>query len=570
MTNKILSNVIDPEVLWKVKKTLSPCINTFSDYFLNSEDMSILHLKFINLCKNSDLENEQIRPMAWKIFLKVLPSEENFTIKTWIKKTILDRQKFENIKRQENINSMKHIENQLIHNNDNNNIIKINNIDNINNEKINGYDLKKLIEQDINRTFQNLQLFKDNCVKEVLSDILFYWSIQQENKEMSYRQGMNDLLSILFFAFFPFYFFKKRKTEKINDNNNLENANNNELYSKEEQEYLFSLCKEPVKNNKALYLFFHDEKYIIHDLFTIFNSMMSFGMKQFYETSDDTNKNSYQNDVFSFNQEKELDKVYKRALDIYHNKLRNYDQNLFIHLIKKRIDPTTYMVRWLRCLFCREFSYKVSIQLWDIIFNEEFFQSDNKFQFIDYICIAMYENIKNKIMIGDEEEILKLLFKYPQIDTPKILIKNAYRIRSFFEFTQYQNQFTNNNKEIKKNLNKININNTNNNNNIFFNKDNRNLNMTKKEKEIYDFNKTNVEQKQNNINKKVNANFTNTEFKINYNQIQKNKEGEILQNMALISKLKNLEKKYRNSLQKEDDEDLKFIINELYNKFKLK
>ncbi len=216
MTSKILSDLIDPEVLCKVKKTLSPCIIAFTNYFLKSEDMNALKLKIINLCKNSDLENEQIRPMAWKIFLKVLPSEENFTIKTWIKKTILDRQKFENIKRQENINSMKHIEDQLIHNNDNNNIIKINNIDNINNEKINGYDLKKLIEQDINRTFQNLQLFKDNCVKEVLSDILFYWSIQQENKEMSYRQGMNDLLSILFFAFFPFYFFKKRKTEKIN------------------------------------------------------------------------------------------------------------------------------------------------------------------------------------------------------------------------------------------------------------------------------------------------------------------------------------------------------------------
>ena len=53
--------------------------------------MTILKLKFINLCKNTDLENEQIRPMAWKIFFRVLPSDDNSTLKTWIGKTISDR-----------------------------------------------------------------------------------------------------------------------------------------------------------------------------------------------------------------------------------------------------------------------------------------------------------------------------------------------------------------------------------------------------------------------------------------------------------------------------------------------
>ena len=42
----------------------------------------------------------------------------------------------------------------------------------------------------------------------------------------------------------------------------------------------------------------------------------------------------------------------------------------------------------------------------------------------------MYENIREEIMAGDEEKILKLLFRYPQIDSPKNLIKNAYKIRN--------------------------------------------------------------------------------------------------------------------------------------------
>ena len=550
MTNKILSDLIDPEVLWKVKKALSPCINAFSNYFLNVRDMNVLKLKFINLCKNSDLENEQIRPMAWKIFFKVLPSEDNSNLKAWILKTISDRQKFENIRK------TNHKEEEQLTNKDKS--IKNDN----KNNNFDGYDLKKLIEQDINRTFQNLKLFQDNCVKELLSNVLFYWSIQPENKKMSYRQGMNDLLSILFFSFFPFYFSDKRKSNNIN-------KTNNELYPKEEQDFLFSLCKDPVKHSKSLYLFFHDEKFISHDLFAIFSSMMSFGIKKLYETANDI-----QDDFLNFKVgEKQIDFVYKRALDIYHNKLRNYDQDLFTYLIKHKIDPTTFMVRWLRCLFCREFTYKVSIQLWDIIFLEEFFQSDNKLQFIDYLCIAMYENIRDEIMVGQEEEILKLLFRYPQIETPKNLIKNAYKIRSFFEFNQYQkNGITSDfSKEVKINLNKENENNFSKNNNYNINK--KEIKMTKKEKEIYDFNKKDINQKPKEINNKNNVNMhinSETDFKISYTQIPHNREGELLKNMALLSRLKNLEKKYGKNLQKEDNDDLRFIINELYSRLKIK
>ncbi len=582
MTNKILSDLIDPEVLWKVKKTLSPCISAFSNYFLNLGDMSVLKLKFINLCKNSDLENEHIRPMAWKIFFKVLTSEDNSNLETWILKTISDRQKFEIIKRKYDFNSFANISNDN-KNNNKNNIINNNNINNNQSNNNNNfdknfkiYDLKNLIEQDINRTFQNLKLFQDTCVKELLSSILFYWSIQPENKKTSYRQGMNDLLSILFFAFFPFYFSEKRKS-LINNNNNDINKVNTELYPKEEQQFLLSLCKDPIKNSKSLYLFFHDEKFISHDLFTIFSSMMTFGIKNLYESPNYKNNDSNiaQEDFLNFKaQEKQIDIVYKRALDIYHNKLRNYDQDLFTYLIKHKIDPTTFMVRWLRCLFCREFTYKVSIQLWDIIFLEEFFQGDNKLQFIDYLCMAMYENIRDEIMIGHEEEILKLLFRYPQIETPKNLIKNAYKIRSFFEFSQYQNHGNKAdfNKEVKINLNKDKGNNFDKNNNYNNINKKKEIKMTKKEKEVYDFNKKDINQnpKQSNINTMNKNNKFETDFKINYNQIPYNKEGELLKNMALLSKLKNLEKKYGKNLQKEDDEDLKFIIKELYSKLNIK
>ena len=138
-----------------------------------------------------------------------------------------------------------------------------------------------------------------------------------------------------------------------------------------------------------------------------------------------------------------------------------------------------------------------------------------------------------------------------------------YKIRSFFEFNQYQNQGRNNNKEIKINLDYKNNNFNNNVNKYTENK------MTKKEKEKYDFDKKIINQIQTRANT-AEINNTITDFKMNYKQIPNNNEGFVLQNMAIINKLKNLEKKYGNKFQKDDDEDLKFIINKLYNKLKLK
>ena len=299
---------------------------------------------------------------------------------------------------------------------------------------------------------------------------------------------------------------------------------------------------------------------------------MSYGIKDlFEEPNDNTNKSS--SDFLNFeNEEKEIDIVYKRSLDIFHNMLRNYDQELFSHLIKNKIDPTTYMTRWLRCLFCREFSYKVCIQLWDIVLLEEFFQNDKKFQFVDYICIAMHENIKKSIINLKEDEILQTLFRYPQIESPIELIKNAYKIRSFFEFSQYQNQGNNingngNNKEIKINLN----NNTKSIINDTYNKNKMIHQMTKKEKEKYDFDKKEMDHNMNNINyKKPKKQYINTDFQTNYNNFPNNEEGFILKKMSIVQKLKNIEKKYEKFFQTEDDLDLKFIINEINSKFQLK
>ena len=63
---------------------------------------------------------------------------------------------------------------------------------------------------------------------------------------------------------------------------------------------------------------------------------------------------------------------------------------------------------------------------------EEYFQNDNKIQFIDYIVLAMFEDIRGELLHKDEEKILQILFNYPKLDSLKNLIKCAYIIRTFF------------------------------------------------------------------------------------------------------------------------------------------
>ena len=53
-------------------------------------------------------------------------------------------------------------------------------------------ELLSLIKLDVDRTFQDLDLFHDNKVKEILCKILYVFS--KDNPDPSYCQGMNEIL----------------------------------------------------------------------------------------------------------------------------------------------------------------------------------------------------------------------------------------------------------------------------------------------------------------------------------------------------------------------------------------
>jgi TBC1 domain family protein 5 len=64
-------------------------------------------------------------------------------------------------------------------------------------------DIKKIIKLDVQRTYQAFNIFKTDEIKKMMLNILFIWS--KNNPDVSYKQGMNELLAVIILSIIPYY-----------------------------------------------------------------------------------------------------------------------------------------------------------------------------------------------------------------------------------------------------------------------------------------------------------------------------------------------------------------------------
>ena len=146
-----------------------------------------------NKCINGKLEPE-FRGILYKMFLNLIPFNEP---QVWLKYLTESR------------NAYKSITKELIDSN-------VNILPFMNCEEKKGtetyekfsklipqedYELIGLIKLDVDRTFQELDLFHNKKIKELLCKILYIYS--KRNSDPSYCQGMNEILGTLFYALLP-------------------------------------------------------------------------------------------------------------------------------------------------------------------------------------------------------------------------------------------------------------------------------------------------------------------------------------------------------------------------------
>ena len=373
------------------------CVDEFVRDLIQGNGVDI----FRKYSLNGELDKYHIRGMAWKIFMEVLPETE--TLDQWIDtldklrnqyktktKTILKTQKFKG----DPLSGMA--------------------MDTSGSETWNTYyadnDTKKLINLDLNRTFQELAIFHDNKVKSNLADILFIWN--KENSDVGYQQGMNDILAVSFLALYPCYFKNSKKLKK------------NEIIK------LSSEQISAIDNAQDIYDFFHDEDELYSDLFFCFTKLMKRGLKELFETLKGNEKSivSYKKYQLFANQweEEPTDDLQNplniRCTLIIKEKLKSIDPDLYQHFKKIGLSCTIFLQRWLKCMFDREFELKDIFTLWDAIFATPDSQNGYGLVFLDYIALSMILRIRKELLENDQNECFTTLFKYPHIENISELV----------------------------------------------------------------------------------------------------------------------------------------------------
>ncbi|OZJ04100.1 hypothetical protein BZG36_02856 [Bifiguratus adelaidae] len=353
------------------------------------------------LCERS------LRSVCWKICFHYFPSLDT---STWITTLQRERQKYTQLASQytnttisgttsasDSVGSLNEADLKS------NNPLALNE-DNPWHQYFSDSEIRKVIQQDVDRTFPDIDYYRDAQVRQKMTNILFVYC--KLNPEVSYRQGMHELLAPIL---------------KVVDGDAIrEQASGNAM--DQQGKLLQSLLS---------------AAYVEHDTFSLFSAIMKNG-KSWFEFNDEVvgrskkpiKKPTEFDDFVILNkptppaEAARLNPIVMKLHQIHHNLVRRIDPQLYTHLEKLRIEPQLYGIRWIRLLFGREFSMQHLLILWDGLFAE-----DSTLKLVDYIFIAMLLKIREEILQSDYSECLILLMRYPAATKPHLFIEQAIYLR---------------------------------------------------------------------------------------------------------------------------------------------
>lgn len=397
------------------KSNLEESALSFKNNILLNENR-ISYLKELG-SKNLFQTKKELRPIGWKLYLETIPSSvegDNNILKDWINKIYDQRKEYK--KKIEKYCSLKKM-------GLNDPLLKKENEENTNllyNEEEKG--VLNLINLDLQRTHQALELFQTTKVKNILSNVLFIYAKEYWG-DIPYGQGMNELVAMIYICLYPYYF---TNNEKINKEKLEKYLNNIDKYYKE------------------IYLFFHDEEEIQSDLYYLFESLEKRGINDLYQRFDikknDPNYILYElfpDIIKDHSDEDRSNHLNLRAYNIYKEKLKLIDSKLFNHLKRINVKCNYFMHRWLKCIFTREFELDEVLSLWDKIFFYEY-DSGKKYKYsliyIDFISVAMLIKIRYQLFKkSDDSDCYTIIFHYPKEDNISNILQISEKVAEIIE-----------------------------------------------------------------------------------------------------------------------------------------
>ncbi|KAL8570149.1 hypothetical protein ACOMHN_030946 [Nucella lapillus] len=345
----------------------------------------------------------RFRSICWRLFLEVLPED----MTAWSDKAHQDRMKYETLKCKLITNPRRAV--------DSVNVMVNNPLSQDEESPWNKFfqdnELRLTIKQDVIRTYPKIEFFQSNQMRNVMVDILFIFA--KENPEVSYQQGMHELLAPIIFVL---------------------HYDHQAFLHASETDNVLPIIKDML-----------DPRYLEHDAYYMFCQVMA-TVEPWYLAKDICSAPKRRHDVFTsqpFTRSQELipsSVIVTKLTRIQDYLLKKFDMELHAHLETLEIAPQIYGIRWLRLLFGREFPMQDLLMLWDAIFADGI-----GFDLVDYIFVAMMLYIRDLLLASDYAGCLTALMKFPQVSDAHYFIDKSLWLREPSQYLRppnYSHQVT--------------------------------------------------------------------------------------------------------------------------------
>ncbi|MBN3314353.1 TBCD5 protein, partial [Atractosteus spatula] len=352
--------------------TFSESDSTFISYrkewdelFLNCNYLARIRQKGIN----GQLRSSRFRSVCWKLYLDVLPEDKS----QWINKTKELRAQYEKIKETFTRYFYCTIITDCLY-------LMLS----LWNKFFQDKELRGMIQQDVMRTFPEMQYFQQDAVRNMLTDILFCYA--RENEQLLYKQGMHELLAPIVFILHC-------------DHQAFQHAMLVLFYSEEMKSLL----------NPA----FHE-----HDAYAMFSQLMETA-EPWFSTFERQVRKCYRSLYCIFNSISEY-------IPCERLRIIGCCQAWYKHTLVMSYDSAFCIpvVRWVRLLFGREFPLQDLLVVWDALFADSI-----TLDLVDYIFVAMLLYIRDALIASNYQTCLGLLMHYPPIGDIHALLQKALFLR---------------------------------------------------------------------------------------------------------------------------------------------
>ena len=375
-----LKNLINSE-----EEKTDPLSLSFKNFFLHYNDPRKAILKDIDNIKACKLPYYE-RDFIWLFFLGIIPFKYPLN---WQKILTTERAHYIDLKKKY---MTKDIEDFINLSRDKDTF----KYDNYKSILPNEFEILNLIKMDVERTYQEKEIFTKEEIKQKLTCVLYVYA--KENPQYGYKQGMNDILGVFLYVLYKNYFYED------------------------------SFCKD---NLSCVYSIFHSNNcFIENDLFLVFTKFMNKGISEFFLY----NTEKYKNGMLGKKTLKEKkilqikeilncndSELKKRAYILYYKRFKAIDPDFYALLVDS-VEPELFLTRWYLCVFTREFKLDEIVYLWDNIIMYEFVEKklyQNKkllwhYNVMDYIALSMLINCKPDVSKKEDvNELMSSIMHYP-------------------------------------------------------------------------------------------------------------------------------------------------------------